>query len=397
MTSLNRRQALASAGAALLSPQAASAQPGVIISPGLVHGRDAFTISNRRLSLSVLSGGGFIGDVHLVSDQPQLAVNPLRVPEYQTMDPYKFDPIRDARYGTGIQRQLMAGYMGHFTCFPQFGGSQAEFEATGYGQHGELVISKWERLVAPSPQELLMAAHLPLNQYDFRRSIIMLPDETVAYVRETAQNLTRYERPCQWVQHMTMGPPFTRIGAMWVDGSADFTRAGRLDAGTQYPWPAYRDKNGANANARDFTVQSLVWIMQRIKGQNWLAAYSRDYNILFGHIYDAALNPWVLDWQSNQHQDAFPVPGDVVARGPCWGDSPVAGGIKAAVAGGNIAGIPAYSWMEPLAQREQNYVIFMAEIPPDWKGTAEIIAADGVIQIFESGTGKIIRLKAERV
>lgn len=394
---MNRRQALASGGAALLAAGPAKAQSIVTIRPDLVHGREAFTISNRHFSLSVLPGGGFIGDVHLVSDKPNVAVSPLRVPDYQTIDPYKFDPVRDARYGTGIQRQLMSGYMGHFTCFPQFGASQAEFEASGYGQHGELVISKWDRLVARSPHELLMAAHLPLNQYNFQRSIVMLPDETVAYVRETAQNLTRYERPCQWVQHVTMGSPFTAIGRMWVDGSVGFTRSGRPDAATQLPWPGYRGAGGADANAREFSGQSLVWIMQQTKGRNWLAAYSQDFNVLFGHIYDAGSNPWVLDWQSNRHQDAFPVSGSVVARGLCWGDSPLASGIKAAVANGSIAGIPVHSWMDPLAQRSQNYVIFMAEIPPGWKGTADIIAADGVIQIFEAGTGKVLRVKAERV
>jgi hypothetical protein len=113
----------------------------------------------------------------------------------------------------------MSGYMGHFTCFPQFDASQEEFAASGYGQHGELVISKWKREVSTAANELLMSSQLPLNQYNFYRSITVLPGETVAYVRETAENLMRYQRAFQWVQHVTMGPPFAEIGRMWVDGS----------------------------------------------------------------------------------------------------------------------------------------------------------------------------------
>jgi hypothetical protein len=393
---LNRREALLTAGAVLLPAGSASAANTATIAAGLLHGRDAITISNNRLSLSVLPGGGYIGDVHLVSADPLANFNPLRVPEYQTMDPYKFDPVRDgAKYGLGIQRQVMSGYMGHFTCFPQFGGSQSEFERNGYGNHGELIISKWERLASESPHELLIAAHLPINQYNFRRSITMLPDESVAYVKETAENLTEFERPCQWVQHVTMGPPFAQVGKLRVDGSVGYTLSGKGGAGTQLPWPQYDQGGHGNIlDARIFSGQSAVWLMQRAKRQNWLAAYHPDFNVIFGHVYDARLNPWVLDWQSNGHRDGFPVPGNVVARGLCWGDSPVASGIKAAVTEGLLTEVPNFSWMEPLAQRSQDYVIFMAEIPRGWRGTADIVAADGTVQIFEIGNGQTIRLKA---
>lgn len=50
-----------------------------------MHGRHAFTIDNRKLSLSVAPGGGFIGDIHLVSDAPKLNISPMQVPPYQTI------------------------------------------------------------------------------------------------------------------------------------------------------------------------------------------------------------------------------------------------------------------------------------------------------------------------
>lgn len=136
--------------------------------------------------------------------------------------------------------------------------------------------------------------------------------------------------------------------------------------------------------------------MQRSRPRNWVSAYNENYDLLFGHIYDATINPWVLDWQSNRHEDGFPVPGKVVARGLCWGDSAVAGGVEGAVNRGRIAGVPLFSWMGARARRSQSYIVFMAELPKKWQGVARIIVASGKVHIAERGTGRVLSLKAER-
>ena len=46
----------------------------------MLHGRQALTLSNGRMALSVLPGGGFIGAVHLTTGNPTADVNPMRVP-----------------------------------------------------------------------------------------------------------------------------------------------------------------------------------------------------------------------------------------------------------------------------------------------------------------------------
>ena len=46
----------------------------------MLHGRQALTLSNGRMALSVLPGGGFIGAVHLTTGDPTADVNPMRVP-----------------------------------------------------------------------------------------------------------------------------------------------------------------------------------------------------------------------------------------------------------------------------------------------------------------------------
>lgn len=66
-----------------------------------------------------------------------------------------------------------------------------QFEAVGYGQHGELLTVEWERRPsAGDPHVLAMGAHLPDNMYDFQRTVTLLPGETVGYceLRYECQN-----------------------------------------------------------------------------------------------------------------------------------------------------------------------------------------------------------------
>lgn len=376
----------------------AFAAPATRIAETMLHGRQALTMNNGLLSLSVLPGGGFIGDVRLVSRDPRLDISPMLVHRYPTIDPYTYDPARDdALYGSDVQHHLMAGYMGHFTCFPQFGNSADEFAASGYGQHGEAILAKWERLPGTPPEELAMAAYLPQNQYAFQRAITLLPDETVAYVTETAENLTIYERPLQWVQHVTMGPPFVEVGKTWADASVDSVVVGRGDAARRAAWPQSAGADGAPVDYRATVGSAHTWMMQNAKAQNWFAAYHAGDNVLFGHIYDARINPWVLDWQTDRQSKTKPWNGEVVARGICWGDSPAANGVKNAVQQGRLFGVPTFSWIGGRAKRSQSYAIFMAPLPGGWRGTADVTANAGHIAITERETGRMVMLKAFRL
>jgi hypothetical protein len=367
-------------------PSAASGGPATVTETTL-HGRSALTLSNGSMSMSVLPGGGFIGAVHLTTGDPRADINPMRVPDYQTIDPHTFDPENEAHaaaYGTDVQGRLMSGYMGHYTCFPQFGSSPEEFKAVGYGQHGEAIDVLWERqATSTSSGQLSMTAHLPLNSYNFRRTITMLPGETVAYVTETAENLTSFERPLQWNQHVTFGPPFVEVGKLWADASV-------VDA---------------PADFRAFSGSTSRWQMQNQKPQNWVTAFNENYRLLFGQLFDAELNPWLLDWQTDaasSDQRSMPVPlRGATARGFCWGDS-VESGIKNAVKTTEHNGVPTYSWIGARQCRSQNYAIFLAELPERWCGTADVSVCGGRIVITEMASetavdARTITLRAEGI
>jgi hypothetical protein len=390
-----RRDFLLSALAgSLVGPERSSA--GVEISEELFHGRHAIVLQNSLMRLSVLPGGGFIAGASLKSPDPRTSLNPMRVPHYDTIDPYTYDVTRDgARYGTGMQRRLMSGYMGHFTCFPHFGeGSRAEF-AQDYGQHGELIAVRWQRLQESSTR-LSMGAELPITQFHFQRTIDLLPDETVCYVSEKTENLVRYDRPLQWVQHSAFGPPFTSLQTMFADASASNVVVRRGAEMGLESWPSGADSSGQPVNVRAFTGQTSLWLVKESPPKAWLTVYSTRHKVLLGYIWDAGPNPWLLDFQENRTITETPWDGKTVMRGLCFGDSETSG-LRNAVTRCSNLGRPTYSWIEARGVRSFDYLLFLAEIPLGFTGVANVSTRGGQITIVERETERTFSVKSSLV
>jgi hypothetical protein len=365
-----------------------------------VHGRRAFVLENDRMRVSTLPGGGFIGEVRFKSADPKKSINPMRVPHYQTIDPYTYDIAKHGDlYGTGIQRRLMSGYMGHYLCFPHFAASSpAEFRQDN-GQHGEALAVEWKLEKVESPKDavtLRYGANLPMTQYRVARSITLPADETVAYVEESVENLVAYDRPMQWVQHVTFGPPFLELNKTFADASVAkvVMRRGK-EMAAEDSWPRAKDPDGEVVDLRVFSGRANTWLMDRSRPTVYFTMYNVDYPVLIGYIFESAPNQWVFDWQENQRVKEKPWDGKVIARAVCIGDSTVSG-LRNAVERGSILGVPVYSWIEARQRRTQRYAFFLAEIPVGFKGVADLKTDNGRIVIVERESGKTIAIKSAR-
>ena len=368
-----------------------------------LHGRRAFVLENDQIRVSTLPGGGYIGEIRFKSDDPKKSVNPMRVPHYQTIDPFTFDPAKHGPlYGTSSQRLVMAGYMGHYLCFPHFGpSSQAEF-GYGLGAHGEALAVEWKQQKVESGKAgvtLSYAADLPTTQCRVVRTLTLLPDETVGYVEETVENLARFDRPVQWVQHITFGPPFVEVGKSQVDAPVTKAVIGAMRTGqtpAEATWPVAKDSQGREVNLRAFSGSTATWLLDQSRPRVYFTMYNSDYPVLIGYVFPSTSNPWVLDWQENQRAKGIPWNGKVIARGICIGDSPVEG-IRNALRRESAFGVPVYSWMQAGQRRTQSYAFFLAEIPLGFKGVGDLRIENGQIIIVERETGKTITVKSARL
>ena len=373
-----------------------------------LHGRRAFVLENDRMRISTLPGGGFIGEIRFKSDDPKKSVNPMRVPDYQTIDPFAYDIAKHGSiYGTGMQRRLMSGYMGHFLCFPHFGpSSQAEL-SYDYGQHGEALAVEWKQQKVDVRRDgvtLWYSADLPKTQFRVERAITLPADETVGYVEESVENLVPYDRPVQWVQHVTFGPPFLELGKSYVDAPIDRATRSTGRSGpslSEASWTSVKNAKGDATDLRVFTGTGGIWLMDRSRPKIYFTLYNTDYPVLIGYIFPSTENPWVLDWQANREaaqaakQQALPG-GRTVARGICIGDSPIQG-LRIAIDRGSMLGVPVYSWIQARQRKTQTYVFFLAEIPFGFKGVADLRVESGQIVIVERETGKRITVKSTRL
>lgn len=370
-------------------------------STGKLHGRNAWTLENDRVRLSTLSGGGFIGEIRFVSPDARKAVNPMRVPHYQTIDPFEYDAARHASiYGQDTQRRLMAGYMGAYLCFPHFGPpSSPEEIALEYNNHGEAILVLWKQdsaRVEGGVLKFVYHADLPKTQYRVVREISLRAGESVFHVREQIENMVTYDRPYSWVQHVTFGPPFVEQGKNWLD--APVSKVG-LTGGREVaasPWPSAAE-GGRTVDLRRFTDRPKsgsyrALLLDTARKTGFFTLYHSDYPVLIGYLFPVAGNPWVGDWQENQRATHLPWSGKVIARGMEWGNSPYAEGLRQSVERATLFGVPTYSWIAGRQKLSFEYTIFLAEIPAGFRGVADVRAEPGQIVIVEQGSGKMISL-----
>jgi len=354
-----------------------------------LHGRSAWTITNDRLRISVLNGGGFIGELSLVAPEHGAPFNVMRVPHYPTIDPDTFDLARDApRYGDGMQRKLMSGYMGHFVTFPHFGGSSESEFAADYAQHGEAVATRWKREQNSPADTLVMHTHLPLTRYDFCRSIELPPNQPVAYVTETATSLTSFDRPYQWVQHITFGPPFVERGRNHLDMSPAtlIDRTPKDGAASGFALGGI-----SNPPAIPFTGETQAWAMAGDRAEIYVAVHNPSMGVLVGYIFETDTSRWLLDWQEYRRNQGLPWSGQGVARGICIGNS-IIGGLRAAVGQGTLGGVPTFGWFNAKGSLSRHYTIFAISVGDDFQGVADVQYGANSIGVTERGPRRKIHI-----
>ena len=375
--------------------------------------RPVVYLENERIRVGVFPGGGYIGEVRLLSSDPKVNLNPMRVPHYDTIDPQDYnDSIHNRLYGNGDDRKVMAGYQGHFLCFPYVGGLSEMEKEQGLGTHGEAVALEWtiERDKAREARGdgsiLQMDVELPITEYQIKRSLQVVKDESVIYVDETVTSLSGFDRPFQWVQHTTFGPPFVELGKNKVDApviAPVWNQDAYLYQGAENRmWPEAEDLEGKRRDLRSMETKEgegsyKAWLLDDSGRYTWFTMYHTDYKLLVGYLMPARWNPWIGDWQENKSKSHAPWNKEAVARGILIGTSPFTGGIRRSVDTGPFYGKDTVRWIGAEDSINQRYAIFMTEIPLGFRGVESLSVLKGFIHLKERETNKLISIKASEL
>lgn len=176
--------------------------------PALLDGKPVLVIANDKLTLSVRTQGGSM--VRLVLNEDPDKVNPMHVS------------------------------LGHFVCVDGFGPVSPEERQAGLPGHGEAHRVPWEVVSSGKKNGITtvaFSAALPIVQEAFRRTLHMVDGESVVYVESELENLLGFDRPINWGEHGTIGPPFLELGKTVVEMSAmrAMTRSPRAAVGKAAP------------------------------------------------------------------------------------------------------------------------------------------------------------------
>jgi hypothetical protein len=393
------RRTIPSLAALFLTCLPLAAQPSY--KDDIFHGRKAYVLENGVIRVSALRGGGHLGEIRFLSDNPKKSINPMYIPAYQTMEPYEYDPVRDRKkYGSA----LSAGYMGLMVCFPNFGPPSSPNEAkNGLGGHGEAATVEWKQQKPPHVDSnavtLYYAAELPKTQYHVERTVTLPAGESVVYVEEVYENLTNYDRPYNRDGHATFGMPFVDLGKNFFDTSA---KHGMIEVRPNHSllsgreiqqWPQGFSPNGRRVDLRGIqdapkTNTFYALATDQSRPLNYFTLYNTEYPVLIGYLLPSDENAWIIDWQNNQ--------GDRFTRGIEFGTSPFDEGLKKSVERGTLLNVPTYQWINGRGKFTVHYAIFLAEIPSGFKGVENVEKTNGKILITERETGRQISVASSR-
>lgn len=321
-------------------------------------GRPAWTIDTGQLRVTVLACGGHVAEIVL---KHAGAVNPLWIQGRPTIDSDQFDPVvHGAIYGTDSEARLISGLAGHSLCFPFWGAPSASEHEAGMTFHGETNIVRWEKL-SSAPASLTIAANLPNSSIRFERTLRC--DGPTVYFDEAAENLSAWDRPVAWCEHVTLGPPFLDPGI--TQFQAPLTRGFRTGNpdGESFAWPEGRGEIACDLttfSARPHADLVNSFLVDPSHELAYFAAWHPGHRLLFGYAFRQQDFPWLNIWENNDARRQ--------TRGMEFSATPVEGTMRALIETPEIRGIPTFEWLPARGKIHKRFAAFSAHIPADFSG-----------------------------
>jgi hypothetical protein len=277
---------------------------------------------------------------------------------------------------------------GHFLCLDRWGAPSAAEQTHGMPYHGEAAAVPWKVVGAPQASNgrvsAEMSCELPLARMRVVRRILLDEGGSVALVTEQVTNTNKLGRIYNMVQHPTIAPPFLDDETL-VDSNAraGFLQDGPIPSlrGAAQRWPMLMVR-GTETDLRHLgpepgdasDVSSFVFEDDETHG--WVTASSPRQKLLLGYVWKTADYPWLNIWR-------FRVAGKPAARGLEFGTTGYHQPFPTLVKQGPILDRPTYSHLDADETIGRSYLCFLARIPADFQGVAELRIADGMLRLKE--------------
>jgi hypothetical protein len=362
-------------------------------------GRPGWSLANNQISLSCLRGGGHLASLALRSG-PAPGMNLLWEPNWKTIEPDRYTPKKHGRrFGPPPAGKYLSGYSGHSLCVDYFGAPSEEETRLGLPLHGEVASNRWTLATKesrPGFGRLSLRSAAPSAGLTVQRDITLQENESVACVTETITNNVNRDRYFQWVEHTTFGPPFLQAdesvclmpGTRSKTWPLGYEGKPALVNDREFNWPnAPAERGGSVDLSQPFATKGRGFIATTLLAENrdselaYVAVLNWRFGVLAGYCFRRADFTWVANWEENCVRQDAPWFGKTQARGLEFGTSPMPLGLRDAILGGPLFGVPAIRCLPARTAQTISYAIFAAEAPKAWRTISGIKIRKNVLVV----------------
>ncbi len=344
-----------------------------------MHGRKGWLLSNGKLSVFVMKGGGHIAGLFLEGkDLP----NPMWIPKWGTIEPDVFEKNRK-RNAKKYSGKLLACIAGHNLCLPYFGGPSADETKVEMECHGEAPIVNWKvtkKSVDKNSLSFGFSCVMPEGNMALERTIYMQEDNGGISIKETLTNLSKLDKPFTMCQHVTFSGEFLKENVTRFDMPATngctyprvFSNKQRLKVNTLYKWPYGPGSNGKKIDLRymsddiysDFHTNLIDTKLEKA----WFTAFNPEINAVVAYVWNRKDYPWVGIWEERYCRDLPPWNLKEFTRGMEFANTPFPQPFRDAVDLGTFQGEKTFSWLPAKSSITFEYDIFYFQPPAGVKG-----------------------------
>jgi hypothetical protein len=332
------------------------------VSETTFHNRRAVQIENGQLRVTVTVEGGHVAELFHKAG----GVSPLWIPPWPSIEPSVYTMAKYPGYGSDSESKLLAGIMGHNLALDLFGAPSKEEAAAGITVHGEASIAPYD--ITAHGDNLTAKCHLVAAQLAFERHI-RLDGQRVLFT-ETVENLSAFDRPIAWTQHVTLGPPFLERGV--TQFRAPGTKSRTLE-GMDFDWPLLPHKDGRKEDLQVYTSAAssagfTTHLMDPHRDHAFFFAFSPKSGVLCGYVWKRTDFPWLGIWEENHDRKLPPWNGRSLTRGMEFGASPIPESRREMIERHTLFGMPGYRWAPAKTKLTVEYWAFITRakaIPAD--------------------------------
>jgi hypothetical protein len=350
----------------------------------LLDGRAGYRIVAEWGQVGVLEGGGHICEL-ILNSVPQ--VNPLWKPCWITIDPSRYSPARYKRtYGPPPDGKLLAGIAGHSLSFDHFGPPSKEETAAGLATHGEAPCTEWRMSKSTAFRGPALSCNCVLReaQIKFSRTVSVDATNAVIYCEERAENLSRYDRPIAWNEHVTFGPPFVEASTAIFDMPAtrskvcppEYSERMFLQPGAEFTWPDAPRRDGGKHSLRTMPDEVYGHYTAQLLDPQLEIAFISACNprqcLLVVYAFRRTDFPWVGNWEEHNNRTSAPWKGRTFCRGMEFSTTPFAIPRRETIDQGPLFGEKTYRWLPARSSLGVRYVIMLFMTPGEFAGVSGV-------------------------